>query len=178
MARLFACPKWANHNPAMQKLITGRVWKEITLRAKLTQQRSTVAVAYFSSAELLPLKRGSTLVIDMSERAVRSGQTNPSEVIILLRKGIDVYSVANLHSKVFVIGSRAFIGSTNVSSTSANGLIEAAIEITDRSIVGSCREFVKSLTGEPITLHDAKNLERIYRPPKGGISIKRGSSAK
>ncbi|HTQ39903.1 MAG TPA: phospholipase D-like domain-containing protein [Pirellulales bacterium] len=151
----------------MQKLITGRVWKEITARAKQTKRRSTVAVAYFSSAQLLPLNSGSTLVIDMSERAVRAGQTNPTAVVAMLRKGVNVHSVENLHAKVFVIGSRAIIGSANVSATSANYLIEAAIETNDRKTVKAYREWVNSLTGDRVTLRQAIRLQKLYVPPRG-----------
>ncbi|MBN2581628.1 MAG: hypothetical protein JXL80_01070 [Planctomycetes bacterium] len=103
--------------------------------------------------------------MDMSEAAVKSGQTNPTEVIKLLKRGVSIHSVENLHAKVFAVGRRAFIGSTNASNRSKDVLVEASVATNDASAVSACREFVGSLTGEPVTLHHARNMERIYRPP-------------
>ena len=48
-----------------------------------------VAVAYFGkgASRLLPLKRGSTLIVDMSRRAVGSGQTMPLTLTLRLQSG-------------------------------------------------------------------------------------------
>jgi len=108
----------------------------------------------------------------MSRAAVTSGQTKPSEILTLLKKGVLAYSVANLHAKVFVVGARAFVGSANVSGRSATALVEAAIEITDRKTVTRCRHFVHLLRGEPVTQGHAKAMQKLYVPPKslgGGI---------
>ena len=94
---------------------------------------------------MLPLPKGSKLVVDASKAAVGSGQTNPSELLILLKKGVEIYSYAGLHAKVFVIGSQLFIGSTNVSGRSQERLQEAAFHTRERAIVGEARDFVKSL---------------------------------
>jgi hypothetical protein len=58
---------------------------------------------------------------------------------------VEVHSVENLHAKVFVAGARALVGSTNVSFTSATGLVEALLETSDREPVRQCRDCVKSL---------------------------------
>jgi hypothetical protein len=129
-----------------------------------------IAVAYFGkgATKLLPLDRGSTLIVDMSRPAVGSGQTLPKEILKLVNRGVEVHSVQNLHAKVFVIANRAFIGSTNVSNHSANGLIEACVETDNRTVVRSCRDFVASLCGEIITPRHATRMQRFYKPPKFG----------
>jgi hypothetical protein len=129
-----------------------------------------VAVAYFGKggASLLPLGRGSTLIVDMSRAAVGSGQTLPREILKLVNRGVNVHSVQNLHAKVFVVGNCAFIGSANVSNHSANGLIEACMETDSRTTVVSCRKFVSSLRGELITPKYAKRMQRFYKPPTFG----------
>src|SRR6185369_13773316 len=139
------------------------------------------AVAYFAAgaSKLLPLRKGSVLVVDMSERAVKSGQTDPKELIELLNKGVEVHSVENLHAKVFVLGDRAFVGSTNVSRRSADHLREAAIETVARSVVAACRQFVESLRGEPVDVEHAAAMAKLYRPPKvagNGRRRRRGSN--
>ena len=125
----------------------------------------------------MPLQEGSTLVVDASESAVRSGQTNPSDLLTLINRGVEVHSVKNLHAKVFVTGDQAFIGSTNVSNHSANGLLEAVVQTDSTSVVASCKQFVKSLRGEFVSPEHAKNLKKIYRPPKfSGVRHQPGRS--
>jgi hypothetical protein len=87
----------------MSQLRTSRVWDHITGLVKKQPTKCSVAVAYFGSgaSKLLPLKKGSILVVDMSERAVRSGQTKPSEVLKLINVGVETHTVDNLHAKVF-----------------------------------------------------------------------------
>ena len=64
----------------------------LTRVRKLAQstRRRVGAVAYVAEggASVLPFRRDDVLVVDMSERAVRSGSTNPSEVEKLYKKGV------------------------------------------------------------------------------------------
>jgi hypothetical protein len=154
----------------MIRLVTTAPWDRIQSLVEKQPGKCCVAVAYFGSgaSKLLPLKAGSVLVIDMSERAVKSGQTKPSEVSKLLRNGVEVHSVENLHAKVFVVGRRGLVGSTNVSFTSANGLVEALLETSAPEPVRLCKEFVRSLQGEIIDLAHARQMQHLYRPPKFG----------
>jgi hypothetical protein len=151
-------------------LLTEKPWKKITAAVRRTPGNCFVAVAYFGQggSELLPLKRGSILVVDFSEAAVRTGRVSPKEIQILLKRGVEVHSVANLHAKVFVVGDAAFVGSTNVSGYSANTLVEAVVKGTARRLVGKAKTFVKSLRGEQVTPEFAGKMAKIYRPPKFG----------
>lgn len=149
------------------RLLTGeRAWEEITEAAKATRGPSYVAVAYFGTgaSELLPLKSGSILVVDLSKAALRAGRTNPSE--LLKYKGVEIHSEENLHAKVFVLGRLAFVGSTNASNHSADTLIEAVAESANRRFVNACRTFVKSRRGEEISPEGLKLRAKDYRPPK------------
>ena len=139
------------------RFLQSRIWDRITSLTKKQTGRCQVAVAYFGkhASDLLPLEKGSTLVVDMSPKAVGSGQTNPAEIIKLLKKGVEIHSVENLHAKVFVLGNMAIVGSTNASQLSAGSLIEAAVETTDEAVVSSCKQFVLDNTGEYITLQYA-----------------------
>lgn len=137
-----------------------------------------VAVAYVGqgAARLLPLRRGSRLVVDASEAAVRSGQTDPKELLKYLRRGVDVFSRPRLHAKVFAFGSVAFIGSTNVSHRSLEVLAEAAVELRGRQSVAQARRLVRDLATGPVGEEFLKKLARIYRPPRvlGGKRRKAG----
>jgi hypothetical protein len=151
------------------KLLGQRVWPRLTKLARTTKQKCHVAVAYFGqgASKLLPLSAGSTLVVDMTERAVMEGQTCPTEIGKMLRRGVTVYSCVGLHAKVFVFGKRAFVGSANVSNRSKDYLIEAAIETREPGTVRSCTEFVKDHCREPITEEDVERLAPLYQPAGG-----------
>lgn len=148
-------------------LLASGIWRKITSAAAGSASSANVAVAYFGAGatKLLPLKQGSRLVVDFSERAVKSGQTCPSEILKLIRRGVEVYSVPNLHAKVFVFRNSAFIGSTNVSQASALTLVEAVAETDDRKLIASMRQLVCILCLNRVMLHEAKQMESLYRPP-------------
>lgn len=148
--------------------ITSGLWPEITKAAKANRQRCAVAVAYFgqSAARLLPLPQGSRLVVDASEGAVKSGQTCPGDLLAMVKRGIRVFSVPNLHAKVFVLGKVAFIGSANASRRSAGTLIEAALRTREPSAVRAAREFVESHCLHELTPELLKRLRKLYRPPR------------
>lgn len=152
------------------RFLQSGIWERITALTKKQSGKCHIAVAYFGkhASELLPLAKGSTLVVDMSLKAVGSGQTNPSEIIKLLKRGVEIHSVENLHAKVFVLGKFAIIGSTNASQLSAGSLIEAAVETTDEAVVSSCKRFVLDNAGEYITLQYARRMKSLYKPPKIG----------
>lgn len=169
---------YAAYNSSMSMLVTSEPWGHIHGLVSRHPARCHVAVAYFGAgaSKLLPLKKGSVLIVDMSERAVGSGQTKPLEVLRLINEGVEVHSVANLHAKVFVIGAHALVGSTNVSYSSAKTLIEAVLETEDRAIVKECRQFVRSLKGEFVSKGYARRMQQLYRPPRfasGGGKRKR-----
>lgn len=115
---------------------------------------------------MLPLSRGSVVVVDASEKAVKSGQTCPDELIKLYKKGVKIYSASDLHSKIYVLGNKLFIGSANVSSRSKNVLKEAMMLTEDRKAVSEAKSFVDSLVNIELGIENLKRLKKIYRPPQ------------
>jgi hypothetical protein len=148
-------------------LLTDRIWPTLTAAAS-KGTKPAVAVAYFGqgAAKLLPLQKGSQIVVDASENAVKSGQTCPAELIKLFKRGVRVYSRKNLHAKVFVFGTKAFVGSANVSRYSANTLREAIVVTTDRSAVTAARKFVREMCVQEIGPEMLTQLAKLYRPPR------------
>ena len=147
------------------------IWSVIRSEAKGCSGKSFVAVAYFGTgaAKRLPLKKGSILVVDASEKAVKSGQTNPAELIKLRNKGVRIFSKPNLHAKVFVFGDVAFVGSTNVSENSEDVYSEASIRTNQPSVVSSARQFVRSLAVNEIgPLKLASLLQKYVERKKSG----------
>lgn len=152
------------------------IWKQVSKEARAYRGKSFVAVAYFGTgaAEMLPLKAGSHLVVDASDRAMKSGQTNPAELLKLYEKGVKVFSCKDLHAKVFVFGKTAYVGSANVSSNSAKIYREAVVRASDNSVVGDARRFVQDLALRELGPKEIEKLLAKYVPPKGG----RGSKGK
>jgi len=158
-----------------RQLLSDDVWTQLTKAATSSRKPAHIAVAYFgtSGAKLLPLPPGSVLVVDASEAAVRSGQTNPSELIKLYRKGVKIHSYEGLHAKVYVFGNAVFVGSANVSKNSRDRLREAASRSSAASDVRAAREFVQSLMTLELGLGELRKLESMYekrrrRSTRGG----------
>lgn len=157
------------------EFVDDEIWTRLRRLARTCQRPAFVAVAYFGKggAKLLPLRQGSRLVVDASELAVKAGLTHPADLLKLQAKGVRVYSVQNLHAKVYVFGGQAFIGSANASNRSAHTLKEALLRTTDREAVKGAREFVRSLCLEELGPEELQRLQKIYRPPRlpGGKRI-------
>lgn len=154
----------------MTVFLSGDIWVELRRISRLTDARSFVAVAYLGSgaSRRLPLRKGSILVVDASTAAVKSGQTDPSEIEKFRRRGVRVFSFPNLHAKVFVIGSTAFVGSTNVSQNSEKVYVEAAIKTKVESLIDEARRFVQNLATDEIGPERLKSLKAIYKKPRAG----------
>ncbi len=152
----------------MLRFITDRPWDFLTQAVKKAPNKCHIAVAYFgqSAGRLLPLRRGSVLVLDFSPASVKAGNVCPVEVIKLIKRGVKVHSVQNLHAKVFVVGNRVFVGSTNVSHASADALIEAIMCSNDATMRRQACHFINGLLGEHVTLEYAGLMKKLYRPPR------------
>jgi hypothetical protein len=150
------------------EFIESKIWSTLGRLAAARGKPAHVAVAYFSkgAADLLPLRKGSRLAVNASEKCVKAGLTSPSDLIQLQKRGVKVYSVANLHAKVYCFESQAFIGSSNASQHSANYLQEAMLRTSDRRVVNAARAFVKNLCIEELGPEQLKRLKKLYRAPK------------
>lgn len=150
-------------------MVTGHCWKVLSHAARKCRVPAYVAVAYVgpNGARQLHLRRGSRLVVDASEHAVKSSQTSPMELLRWLRRGVEVFTRSSLHAKVYVFGREVYVGSANVSERSFGQLCEALIKTRERSAVADAREFVQSLCLDRLTEATLKRLSKIYRPPKG-----------
>ena len=161
------------------QLILDDPWPRISAACK--KSRADVAVAYVGqgAARLLPLRPGSRLVVDASEGAVRSGQTDPRELLKYFRNKVEVFSQPRLHAKVFAFSEVAFVGSTNVSHRSAELLVEAAVALTTQPAVAQARRFVQGVARSPVGEQFLKELVKIYRPPRvpGGARRRMKSTA-
>jgi hypothetical protein len=150
------------------KLLTKTAWTRLgELARRKRRPPAEVAVPYLGrgAAKRLRLRKGDVLVTRFDDVAFKCGLVDPREVVRYLRRGVEVHAASNLHAKVFVFGNTAIVGSTNVSTHSAERLIEAACESRDSRFVASSAQFVRSLRGELIGLEFAKSKVPLYKPP-------------
>jgi hypothetical protein len=144
------------------------VWAELRKLADSANRPVSAVVAYFGSdgCDLLKLKKGDTLLVDMSLGAVRQGVTDPREIQKLYDRQVRIYSRDCLHAKVYLIDDVLVCGSANVSNNSCNGLDEACVITTDRSAIRAARAYMQKMCSEPVTEQYLEQCLKEYRPPR------------
>lgn len=160
---------------ASRFLFNQTFWEELAARVP-EAKRVRAAVAYLGSgaSNLLPLRQGDKLVVDMSLRAVRSGTTDPREVRKYLRRGVDVFSRPSLHAKFIVIDQAVIAGSANLSSHARQVLDEAALVTDDAAAVKRATATFEQLCTEPVRKPYLDKCIEEFRPPKFGTATKGG----
>jgi len=153
--------------PMTRFLSNNGLWREIRNHVKAAK-RVQAAVAYFGTggADLLPLRKGDTLVVDMSLGTVRRGETNPSEIRRLIKRGVQVFTRARLHAKFLIAGNTLIASSANVSNWSRTMLDEAGVLTTDVAAVKRARAFLESICTEPVREKYLKKCLAEYSPPR------------
>lgn len=140
----------------MKVLYGNEVWDNLEAFWSATPRKC--AIAYFTDMNL-PFDEGDLLVVDASPIAIKTGQTKAS----LLRRAFSakakVYSWPGLHSKVYVLGTDAFIGSANASKHSRQ-LMECMAHTRDPIEVGQAIGFVHALA-KNATVIDELYLQEI-----------------
>lgn len=109
----------------MEQLLSDDLWPTIKRLAK-RKCRKRAAIAYVTSEETVKFGSGDLLVTDASDEAIKAGRTSASVLEGAVRRGAKVFSLPNLHAKIFLLDGTAIIGSANLSMSSESGLIEAA----------------------------------------------------
>jgi hypothetical protein len=157
------------------------LWREI--KGRVTKgKRVRAAVAYVGKggAKLLPLKKGDSLVVDMSLGAVRQGVTDPREIRKLMGRGVRVFSRGSLHAKFVVVDRVLIAGSANVSRNSTEILDEAGIITSDAAAIRRATEFFDRLCTEPVGKRYLAACIAEYRPPhfKAAVDPSRGRGSR
>jgi hypothetical protein len=150
------------------QLLTNTIWARLRQLAKRRRRRAWVAVPFVGAGAIdrLPLRDGDVLVTRFDPATIRAGQVDPREIAAYIKRGVEVHAVSNLHAKVFVFGRVAIVGSTNVSGTSEEQLVEAGCQVGGAGLVRACRRFVQGLMGDMVGLEFAKREAARYMPPK------------
>jgi len=139
------------------------------IRASIRRGKHTdFAVAFLSSggADLLPLKKGDRLVLNMSIDAVKQGLTDPREVRRLMRRGVRVYWRRRVHAKFVIAGRTLIVSSANGSRSSQKNLDEAGILTEDLAALRRAAAFFEKMCSEPVLPRYLESCFKAYRPPK------------
>lgn len=146
-------------------LVGEEVWPAI--RHALRGRRAPIAAVAYVTARDLPLKPGSILVCDAEEHTVRQGKTDPRILGPMLKDGIRVFSMPGLHAKILSGQNAAVVGSANLSTASAERLIEAVAILPGARHAAAVRRKIELLVREARELDpvEVKRLVGIYRPP-------------
>ncbi len=142
------------------------LWDEIQRRVR-TAKRVLAAVAYFgdSGAEILPLRRGSRLVVNMSLNTVRQGATDPHEIGKLLERGVQVFSRDRLHAKFIIADGTLIVSSANISQNARRVLDEAGTITQDPSALRAAVDLFEKFCTEPVRPGYLKECIAAYQPP-------------
>ncbi len=157
------------------RLVAGTgAWAQIAPILKPYARTITAAIAYVGSeaARQMTLAKGSTIIVDASERSVRAGSTDPAALLEWAKAGVMVYSLENLHAKMILAsrpddehGSFLAVGSANVSAASANRLYEAIVLTDSGDALDEALHTLmhwKIRCGAPLTVTQLKNLEAVF----------------
>lgn len=147
-------------------LCNDSLWDELAFRVKSSRKvKAAVAFVGNGGADLLPLKKGDTLVVNLGLQTVKQGATSPKEIQRLIKRGVKVFTRSNLHAKFFICDGGLLVGSANISNNSQKALDEAASLTTDKAALRRAADFFDKLCTEPVRPDYLKLCLETYRPP-------------
>jgi len=161
----------------MDNILTDNIWKQVAPHARSCERR-LAALAYVSTDTRITFRKGDLLVCDASDAAVKSGETSASVLSKWQKAGVHIYSRPGLHAKVLVMGTKALVGSANLSESSATQLREASLLTSRVVIVSQAKAFVHLAKSEATEVDDeflsrARKLKVTKRKPHGPLKRKR-----
>ena len=123
-----------------------------------------IAVAYFSCDTDLTFSPNDVLIVNASDGAIQSGQTDAKALRRATECGAKVFSNPDLHAKLYVLGPKVFIGSSNASLNSRD-LIESMAWSADPYVVGTAMNFIVGLqsSSDPVDEASLKRIEALFQ---------------
>lgn len=125
------------------ELICDSVWPNLT--ASWKDSPRYIAVAYFSNDQDLSFCKNDLLIVDAADDKIASGQTDAAALERAFASGARIYSCQNLHAKIYVLGTKVFVGSANSSINSRRSLIECMLSSSDPHLISEAIKFVEAL---------------------------------
>lgn len=152
----------------MQRILSTDLWKQV--RAKAAKAKRRDAAIAFVTRDLIGFKTGDRLVVNASENAIRTGETDAKLLVQLFERGVELYDCPALHAKVLVLDDTAVIGSANLSASSESKLVEAVLMTDSPATVSQMKSLIEQLIeqSEPITSKRLNTLSKIEVVRRGG----------
>lgn len=175
-------PKIKLKKPFTKFLDKQDLWAELRRTVEQTDRETDgvrFAVAYWGTggAELLPLKKGDRLLVDLSMQTVGKGSTNPVDLETLLnREEVSIFTSDSIHAKFMVTKTTLIVGSANVSRRSKGRLDEAGMMTTDPVAIRRARDYFDDLCLEPVGPESLAECIKAYRPPPAAQHGRGGSA--
>lgn len=144
----------------MQRILSNDLWKSVRAQARQSRQRKA-AIAYVTR-DLVGFRKDDVLVLDASPHAIASGETNARLLRTLSRRHVRLYHCADLHAKVLLLDDVAVVSSGNMSRSSANALVEAAVLTDHASTVSGVASFIEQLVHQSEELQP-RHIARLCR---------------
>jgi hypothetical protein len=149
-------------------LVDDELWITLKRLAGIKRRGAAVVAVPYCSDGTLALKKGDTLIVDLSPGTLKSGLTNPAVLENYRKAGVDLYRSFALHAKVFVFPQEAMVGSANMSESSMTRLREAAVLVSDPVTVKEIRTAAWGFADATISAADIRDANKLYRHPRGG----------
>jgi hypothetical protein len=137
-----------------------------------------VAYVGADAPQVMPLRRGDSLVCDASTRSIKGRLTSANALLKYHRRGVAVYSLDDLHAKVICSRRFAWVGSTNASANSRDNLIEASVRVSGKDaqkvLAWSEKHTVedRELSEEDLRILRKTPLDPPRRPQRARVSAK------
>jgi len=138
----------------MLRVVSDTLWSEVARLAE-TAPKKYAAVAFLTSDAYVKFGAGDILVVDASDAAIEGARTSVPVLRAALERGAELYSLPGLHAKVFAFGRLVVVSSGNLSGSSAERLIEAAIITDHPGAVASVRAFIEQLKDQASPINNS-----------------------
>ena len=163
-------------------LSSPKLWASIAALAGRTPGRNLVAVPYVGAgaSKQLKLRRGDVLLTALTKHNCRTGAVCPAELRAFRDRGVRLYQQADLHAKVYLLGSNLVVTSANLSGPARDLLDEVGVLSTERNWVRDARAWFRARLTQPVTPKWLEECERVYRPPRVprlGLRSQKGAQA-
>lgn len=146
-------------------LIDDEVWVELKRLAARKRRGPALVVVPYLTRDLLDLRPGDTLAVDLSPHTLGTGLTDPRVLRRYSRKGVALNRAPGVHAKMYVLGDTAAVGSANMSRSSERELREAMVLLRGKTVVTAVADAAALLVGASITDDDLDAAQELYRPP-------------
>jgi len=144
----------------MIDLLSSSLWPEIETYA-YNSKRKIVAAAYVSNDIQIKFNKGDILIVDASDECISSGSTSRQIIKSAIERKARVYSLKNLHAKIYILDDILFIGSSNISRSSKYKLHEVGLISDDNELIKKARKIVNEYVRISKRI-DYKFLKHIY----------------